>query len=180
MLLTMEQIESELRTKFEPFGSDMNDLILKRRTSPRKNINILENSISAKIPSDFLMFIQQYDMKNFTLGPISFGTHKDYIEQLIEINADNEFSRWRTGKLRPSNTIAIATSDPYTILLNTENGRIFAITSESKMSDWKTIAFNFEAFARGVGTIFLKQGNASEIIPAVHAENGEFWEELLS
>lgn len=180
MLLTIEQIESQLRTKFEPFGSDMNDLILKRRTSPPMNINMLENSINAKIPSDFLIFIQEYDMNNFTLGPISFGTNEDYIEQLIKINTDNEFSRWWTGQSRPANTIAIATSDPYTILLDTENGEIFAITSESKISDFKNIACNFELFARGVGTIFLKQGTPSEIISAVHAENGEFWEELLS
>ncbi|KAF6686156.1 SMI1/KNR4 family protein [Pseudomonas sp. EKM23D] len=180
MLLTIEQIESQLKTKFKPFGSDMNDLILKRRTSPPININMLEKSINTKIPNEFRLFIEKYNMNNFTLGPISFGTSEDYIEQLIEINTDNEFCRWWTGKSRPANTIAIATSDPYTILLNTENGKIFAITSESNMSDWKTIACNFEMFARGVGTIFLKQGDPSEVVSAVNAENGEFWQELLS
>ncbi|MFG0756341.1 SMI1/KNR4 family protein [Pseudomonas sp. TYF_14] len=180
MLLTIEQIESQLRTKFEPLGSEMYDLILKRRTSPPTNINMLENSINAKIPSEFLLFIQEYNINNFTLGPISFGTNEDYIKQLIEINTDDDFSRWWTEKSRPTNTIAIATSDPYTILLNTENGKIFAITSESKISDCKAIACNFEMFARGVGTIFLKQGTPSEVISAVHAESGEFWQELMS
>jgi hypothetical protein len=178
MLLTIDQIEFQLEAKFMSFGSDMSDLVLKRRTSPPTNINILERSINTRLPNEFRLFIERYNMDNFTLGAISFGTNDDYIEQLIEMNADDEFSRWWTGSLRPSNTIAIATSDPYTILINTENGKISAITSESKMTNLETIACNFSMFARGVGTIFLKQGNPSEVEIAVRAENSEFWREL--
>ncbi|MDL2186599.1 SMI1/KNR4 family protein [Pseudomonas sp. ChxA] len=151
-----------------------------QRASPPTNINMLEKWINTSIPNEFKLFIQKYNINNFTLGPISFGTNEDYIEQLIDINTDNEFRRWWTGNSRPADTIAIATSDPYTILLNTENGKIFAITSESNMSDWQTIACNFEMFARGVGTVFLKQGKPSEVVTAVNAENSKFWHELSS
>jgi len=180
MLLTIEQIEYQLNEKFMRFGDDMNDLILKRRKSSPTNISMLENFINTSIPNSFKLFIQKYDMNNFTLGPISFGTNEDYIEQLLQINTGEDFSRWWTGDLRPTNTIAIATSDPYTILLNTENGKLFAITSESKMTDWKTIACDFEIFARGIGTIFLKQGNSSDVANAVSAEDSEFWQEISS
>ncbi|WP_231844229.1 SMI1/KNR4 family protein [Erwinia pyrifoliae] len=156
MLLTIDEIELKLNEKFSKFNGEMDDLILKRRTTPVSTLKIAESNLNVNLPNDFVGFLMRYDIDNFSLGNISFGNGSDYLDKIARINND-EFNHWWIGQHRPDGIICIAISDPYTILLNTCNGNVHAITSEQGMDGWASVANNFELFIRGVGSHFLKK-----------------------
>lgn len=86
MLLTIENIENKLIEKFSPFQGEMDDLILKKRTSLPSNIDALEKELEVNIDGEFLSFISKYELDNFSLGNIAFGVGSDYINTLIKLN----------------------------------------------------------------------------------------------
>lgn len=111
------------------------------------------------------------------MGNISFGHGGDYLEKIVSINND-EFNHWWIGKHRPDGVICVAISDPYTILLNTHDGKVYAITSEQTMDGWESIADTFELFIRGVGSHVLKTCSISEIIKLTGASDTAFWKDI--
>lgn len=74
--------------------------------------------------------------------------------------------------------LCVAISDPYTILLNTHDGKAYAITSEQTMDGWESIADSFELFIRGVGSHVLKTCPLSEIIMLTGARDTSFWNDI--
>ncbi|MDK1252859.1 SMI1/KNR4 family protein [Cronobacter dublinensis] len=177
-MLTILDIEKKLREKFYPYQEEMDDLILKKRTCTLANLSKLESELNIKICNDFLLFLETYDLDNFSLGNVTFGTGEDYVNTLIEINKENEFNHWWLGHRRPESVIVIAISDPYTILLNNDNNKIYGISGESYQFEKEEISKSFELFVRGVGTLFLKEGSVSEVAGAVGAVNEDFWHSL--
>ena len=178
MILTIEQIKQQLKDKFYKPDGELNDLVLLEHIAPPDNIEFLKQSLNIRTPKDFEHLISRYNFDNFSLGPICFGTGNDYIEQLIGINKEDNFNRWWGDENRHTGFIIIATSDPYTILLNTIENSVYAITSESKPTEWQAVADNFELFLRGVGSIFLKQGTPLEVEAFAHSQDLEFWKAL--
>ena len=177
-MLTILDIEKKLREKFYPYQEEMDDLILKKRACALANLSKLESELNIKICNDFLLFLEAYDLDNFSLGNVTFGTGEDYVNTLIEINKENEFNHWWLGHRRPESVIVIAISDPYTILLNNDNNKIYGISGESYQFEKEEISKSFELFVRGVGTLFLKEGSVSEVAGAVGAVNEDFWHSL--
>lgn len=178
MLLNFEEIESQLNNKFSKFNGELDDLILKKRKSNIKNISSLERSLNISLPEDFLSFIELYDVDNFSMGNVSFGSGGDYLEKLFLINNEDSFNRWWVGEHRPAGIIVVAISDPYTILLDTFSGKVYAITSDSSMNNLKSIAENFSSFFRGVGSIFLGACTPAKVKILVSSEDKEFWENV--
>ncbi|MDI7494481.1 nuclease [Cronobacter dublinensis] len=177
-MLTILDIEKKLREKFYPYQEEMDDLILKKRACALANLSKLESELNIKICNDFLLFLEAYDLDNFSLGNVTFGTGEDYVNTLIEINKENEFNHWWLGHRRPESVIVIAISDPYTILLNNNNNKIYGISGESYQFEKEEISKTFELFVRGVGTLFLKEGSVSQVAGAVGAVNEDFWHSL--
>ncbi|EOT1172835.1 nuclease [Cronobacter dublinensis] len=177
-MLTILDIEKKLLEKFYPYQEEMDDLILKKRACTLANLSKLESGLNIKICNDFLLFLETYDLDNFSLGNVTFGTGEDYVNTLIEINKENEFNHWWLGYRRPESVIVIAISDPYTILLNNDNNKIYGISGESYQFEKEEISKSFELFVRGVGTLFLKEGSVSEVAGAVGAVNEDFWHSL--
>ncbi|EMA8656530.1 SMI1/KNR4 family protein [Cronobacter dublinensis] len=178
MLLTVSEIQKKLHKKFEPYQDEMDDLILKKRLRALANLSKLESKLNIKICNDFLLFLETYDLDNFSLGNVTFGTGEDYVNTLIELNKESEFNHWWLGHRRPESVILIAISDPYTILLNNNNNKIYGISGESYQFEKEEISKNFELFVRGVGTLFLKEGSVSEVAGAVGGVNEDFWHSL--
>ncbi|EPA3073006.1 TPA: SMI1/KNR4 family protein [Enterobacter cloacae] len=174
VLLTINEIEVRLHEKFSSFNGGMDDFILKKRMAPVNNIKHSEERLGVNFPKDFIEFVNSYDIDNFSLGNISFGHGDDYLEKIVRINND-EFNHWWIGEHRPDGVICIAISDPYTILLNTHNGKVYAITSEQTMDGRESIADSFELFIRGVGSHFLKACPLTEIIKSTGANDISFW-----
>lgn len=178
MLLTLDEITKELEDKFSPLGEDFNDLILFKRKAPLTDFGLLEQTLTLSLPDDFTSFISLYNLDNFSLFNISFGCGEDYLERLFMLNGFNEFTQWWIGDKRPENIIVIALSDPYTILLNTLTGNIFAMTSESSMDSFEHIAVNFFAFFRAVATLFLTDISPDRIIDLTSSQTTSFWHQL--
>ncbi|WP_088244112.1 SMI1/KNR4 family protein [Enterobacter sichuanensis] len=177
MLLTINEIEVKLHEKFSPFNGEMDDLILKKRMAPVNNIKQSEERLGVDFPKEFIEFVNNYDIDNFSLGNISFGHGDDYLEKVVRINSD-EFNHWWIGEHRPDGVICIAISDPYTIMLNTHDGKVYAITSEQTMDGWESIADNFELFIRGVGSHFLKACPLTEIINSTGVNDISLWNSI--
>ncbi|EOI5761317.1 hypothetical protein [Cronobacter turicensis] len=51
----------------------MDDLILRKRNSPLANLAKLESELNIKICDDFLSFLNNYELDNFSLGNVAFG-----------------------------------------------------------------------------------------------------------
>ncbi|EKY3230863.1 nuclease [Cronobacter malonaticus] len=175
MLLTLLDIENKLHLKFAIFQGEMDDLILKKRNGPPDNLAKLDSELNIKICDDFLSFVNTYDLDNFSLGNVAFGSGENYINTVIELNKNNGFNKWWAGNKRPEGVIVIATSDPYGILLNNYDHKVYGITGETYQYQENEISKSFELFVRGVGTLFLKEGTASEVAVAVGAVNQDFW-----
>lgn len=178
MLLTLDEITKELEDKFSPLGEHFNDLILFKRKAPLTDFGLLEQTLILSLPDDFTSFISLYNLDNFSLFNISFGCGEDYLERLFMLNGFNEFAQWWIGDKRPENIIVIALSDPYTILLNTLTGNVFAMTSESSMDSFEHIAVNFFAFFRAVATLFLTDISPDRIIDLTSSQTTSFWHQL--
>jgi hypothetical protein len=177
VLITINEIEVKLNEKFSPFNREMDDLILKKRISPVNNIKLSEERLRVNFPKDFIEFVNNYDVDNFSLGNISFGHGGDYLEKIVSINND-QFNHWWIGEHRPDGVLCVAISDPYTILLNTHDGKAYAITSEQTLDGWESIANSFELFIRGVGSHILKTCPLSEIIKLTGASDTSFWNDI--
>ncbi|ELY4524884.1 nuclease [Cronobacter turicensis] len=178
MLLTLLDVENKLYVRFAPFQGEMDDLILKKRNGPPDNLAKLESELNIKICDDFLSFVNTYDLDNFSLGNVAFGSGENYMNTLIELNKNNGFNQWWVGNKRPEGIIVIAISDPYGILLNNNDHKVYGITGESCQYQENEISKTFELFVRGAGTLFLKEGTASEVAVAVGAVNQDFWHSL--
>ncbi len=178
MLLTVEEIREQLDNKFFPLGDDFDDLRLLNRDKPLLNIKLVESKLNISFPELFVSFLSTYNLDNFSLCNISFGNGSDYLDMLVEINAEDNINKWWIGEKRPVEYIVIAISDPYTILLNTITGQIFSMTSESLMDDFVPIASDFVLFFRGIGTLFLTKETPDIIAKLVSSQTIEFWDEL--
>lgn len=178
MLLTCDKIAKELENKFSSLGDDFSDLILFKRTAPLTDIDLLEHKLMLSLPDDFISFVSLYNLDNFSLFNISFGCGESYFERLFMLNSPNEFAQWWIGDKRPENMIVIALSDPYTILLNTQTGDIFAMTSESSMDSFEHIAANFSVFFSAVATLFLTDISPDRVIELTSSQTTLFWYQL--
>ena len=108
MLLTINEIEVRLHGKFSPFNGEMDDLILKKRMAPVNNIKHSEERLGVNFPKDFIEFVNNYDIDNFSLGNISFGHGDDYLEKIVRINND-EFNHWWIGEHSPDGVLQYQT-----------------------------------------------------------------------
>lgn len=178
MLLTLDEITKKLENKFSPLGEDFDDLVLFKRTTPRSDLDTLEQKLMLSLPDDFTSFISLYNLDNFSLFNISFGCGEGYLERLFMLNSPNGFEQWWIGNKRPENMMVIALSDPYTLLLNTQTGNVFAMTSESSMDSFEHIAMNFFVFFRAVATLFLTDISLDKIIELTSSQTTSFWYQL--
>ncbi|HDT6506968.1 TPA: nuclease [Klebsiella aerogenes] len=175
MLLTISEIEKRLEEKFSLFDGEMDDLILKKRVKMSDDYKLIEREFNIKLDSEFVAFTSLFNLDCFSLGNIVFGSGDAYVNRLIRINKGNDLEKWWSGRERPRFMIAVAISDPYTILLDTRNGKVYAVTSEPGESDDMPVALGFYYFIRGIGSVFLKSMPSSEVVNFVGAVNKEFW-----
>lgn len=178
MLLTLEDIREQLDNKFSPLGSDFDDLRLLKRNKLLSNLESSEEKLNISFPEKFSSFLANYDLDNFSLCNISFGSGSDYLNMIVDINTVDSINKWWVGKNRPIEFIVIAMSDPYTILLNVNTGEIFSMSSESSIDDFEKIASDFILFFRGIGTLFITKKSVMTIVKLVLSGTTEFWDEL--
>lgn len=180
MLLDYIEIKNLTEQKFKVDLKDLelNDLILKSNSrSNQKYSHALEKSLNILLPDDFKEFNENYDVDDFSIVNITFGSGENYLETLIELNSNDNFSPWWTEIERPMNKILIAYSDPFSILLDCISNEIFSLTSDGTILK---ISNNFELFFKGLGTIAFNYDSRENVAYHVGAQDNNFWLELVN
>lgn len=180
MLLNYIEIKTLTEQKFYVDIEDLelDDLILKSSNANKeKYFHAVENSLNIKLPNDFKSFNENYDIDDFSIVNITFGSGENYLKTIIELNDNHSFSPWWAGAERPVNKILIAYSDPFSILLDCISNEIFSLTFDG---DILKISNNFELFFRGLGTIAFNYDSRENVVHDVGAQDNKFWLELVT
>lgn len=189
MLYTIDEIKEKLDDFFIPLGDDFEGMrIISKKTSDTV-IKNAESILNVSFPTDFKKIITEYNFGNLAINNIEFGHNEEYIQRLIDINtATNGWDKWWNTEIRPENFIVIATSDPYTILLDCSDGKIYAILSDDNDITTSLASINFELFIRSLGTLYLdfleykkiQSTSKHEIINETKSINISFWEYMMN
>lgn len=180
MLLSTGQIEQALQQRFTPLLAEMPGLevyLLKPRCAPCP-VTQLQRRLNVQLPPAFTTFLKQYDLDDFTLGPITFGIGGDYLEHLIALNHEQAESPWWSTAQRPAQQLVIATSDPYAIVLDCNDQQVYAITYTPTAQDVLPVAANFELFVQGIASGFLHAADAEVIQRLVQSRHPDFWQQI--
>lgn len=178
-LLTLEEVSNLTKQKWESInkhdpeiGLEMQDLVL--NNGETRKIKLLEKSIEIKkIPIDFINTISNYSFDYFSILNIQFGFNNQYIDTIIKITKENNFFE--------ENMLLVALGDPFSILMDINNGNIFAIDKEEKIF----ISNSFSEFIRYLGTYSksFDENNLVDIDLFIKNKYGinslKFWHELL-
>lgn len=145
-LLTLEEVSNYTKQKwasindYDPeIGLEMKDLVLNNGET-RKIKHLDKITEIKKIPIDFINTISHYSFDCFSILNIQFGFNNEYIDTIIKITKENNFFG--------GSMLLIALGDPFSILMDTDNGNIFAINEDEK----NLISNNFSEFVRLLGT----------------------------
>lgn len=178
-LMNLDEIQKGLDEEFLPLEPILEGFRLEESGLKSDVLDKLEVRISVLFPSEFRRIISKYDFGNFTIGPIAFCATGDFVEELIKFN--ESVAWWGEGS-KPANLMMIANSDPYAIILDVNSGEVLAIDPQVDASKAITIASGFNAFIKGVGSIFLlrnntvsKEGLAKCINDMVGSHDESFW-----
>lgn len=179
MLLSFEEIETFSKLKFGE-NSDLSELelaeliLIPQKRDVTEDLGKIETKLNIIIPLDFKKFISKYNLDEFSLGSIAFGSG-NYLNQISELNSENNFNNWWGCGERPRNLLLFAYNDPYSIVIDCISGEIEAFTSEDNRTK---VASNFNLFFRGIGTVAFTLQKLSDIESEVGALNHEFWENI--
>jgi hypothetical protein len=186
--LLFEKIPNELQ-------QELSDVNLKKTNLNYQSLERLKCELKIiSIPEEFKQLILEYDFGDLTLGSISFGYKENYIDFLIKHNTffkKDEITKvnfpiwWKKGE-RPSNYLAIADSDGYIILLDTETGQILAFSRIESYQDAQLICSNFKLFFQAAATIYirLRTDENKELLVDIpnfigSVANNNFWNEIM-
>ncbi|WIH24475.1 hypothetical protein [Photobacterium damselae] len=183
-LMNLDEIQKGLDEEFLPLEPILEGFRLKEPGLESDILDKLAVRISVLFPSDFRQIISKYDFGNFTIGAIVFCATGDYVEEIVECN---ESVTWWGKGLKPANLIMIANSDPYAIILDVNSGEVLTIDPEFGASKAITVASSFDAFIRGIGSIFLLRNNSDNkealaefVKNAVGSHDKNFWSFLAN
>lgn len=180
MLLTIDQIREGLDAEFLPMEPELTGFRLVPLERPSSRLDQWATRQGLAPPKPFLDIASKYDLGNLTIGPITFGTGGDYVDDLMDYN-DGDLSKGGGAH------ITVGTSDPYAILMDPSSGAMFIRDAETGAIDDAQIASDFESFLRGVGTVFLLRNTApnksalgDEVAASMGSLDAKFWRWLAS
>jgi hypothetical protein len=190
MILELDQMQLRLDAMFIPLEPMLTGFRLLPSQLTIDVTESIEKSLALRLPKQFVSLVQQFDFGTLTIGPTVFCHSGDFPSWILENNLTEltcGYSWWGSGE-RPSNTLFIADSDYYTILLNCETGNVFAFNQDQQWSEAIPVADNFELFVRAVGTVFLERkesgGNAllaeSVSIEVGGGQDNRYWQWLAA
>ena len=77
-----------------------------------------QKSLGVNFPAKFTKLLSKFELGEFEIYNVSFGTRGDYASELIGLNSVDEFGgKWWQGEDRPANLIVFAVGDPWIFLL---------------------------------------------------------------
>ena len=187
MFLKLDEIAKKLDQIFLPLEQDG---ITGMRLLPQKDdleFIQVQNSLGVNFPAKFTKLLSKFDLGNFEICNVSFGSRGDYASELVRLNSVDEFGgKWWSGEARPANLIVFAVGDPWIFLLDCTSGAVYAWLLEDKKLCSRRVASDFEKFFVALAITYIARLNveampsAEQILNFVQADDTalDFWQEM--
>ena len=187
MFLKLDEITKKLDQIFLPLEQDG---ITGMRLLPQKDALAFmqsQKSLGVNFPAKFTKLLNKFDLGEFEICNVSFGSRGDYASELVRLNSVDEFGgKWWSGEERPANLIVFAVGDPWIFLLDCASGAVYAwLLGDEELCD-RCVASNFEKFFIALASIGIARLNdeplppTEQILKFVQADDAalDFWQEM--
>ena len=187
MFLKLDEIVRKLDQIFLPLEQDG---ITGMRLLPQKNTSALmqaQKSLGVNFPAKFTKLLSKFELGNFEICNVSFGSRGDYASELVRLNSVDEFGgKWWQCEARPANLIVFAVGDPWIFLLDCTSGAVYAWLLGDKKLCSRRVASDFEKFFIAIASTYIAKlsdealPSAQQILNFVHADDTalDFWQEM--
>ena len=187
MFLKLDEITGKLDQIFSPLEKEG---MTGMRLLPQKDASAFmqaQKSLGVNFPAKFAKLLSKFDLGNFEICNISFGSRGDYTSELVRLNSVDEFGgKWWQGEARPANLIVFAVGDPWIFLLDCTSGVVYAWLLGDEELCSRRIASDFEKFFIALASTYIARLNdeampsAQQILNFVQTDNTalDFWQEI--
>ena len=187
MFLKLNQIAQKLDQIFLPLEQEG---MTGMRLLPQKDALAFmqaQKSLGVSFPAKFTKLLSKFDLGNFEICNVSFGSRGDYASELVRLNSVDEFGgKWWQGEARPANLIVFAVGDPWIFLLDCTSGAVYAWLLEDEEFCSRRVASDFEKFFIALASTYIARLNdealpsAQNILNFVQADGValDFWQEM--
>ena len=187
MFLKLDEIARKLDQIFLPLEQDgMSGM----RLLPQKGASAFmqaQKSLGVNFPAKFTKLLNKFDLGEFEICNVSFGSRGDYASELVRLNSVDEFGgKWWQGEARPANLIVFAVGDPWIFLLDCTSGAVYAWLLEDKKLCSRRVASDFEKFFIALASTYIARlsdealPSSEQILNFVQADDTalDFWQEM--
>ena len=187
MFLKLDELARKLDQIFLPLEQEgMSGM----RLLPQKDALALiqaQESLGVNFPAKFTKLLSKFELGEFEICNVSFGSKGDYASELVRLNSVDEFGgKWWQGEARPANLIVFAVGDPWIFLLDCTSGAVYAWLLGDKKLCSRRVASDFEKFFIALASTYIARLNdeampsAQQILNFVHADDTalDFWQEM--
>ena len=187
MFLKLDEIARKLDQIFLPLEQEG---MTGMRLLPQKDASAFmqaQKSLGVSFPAKFTELLSKFDLGNFEICNVSFGSRGDYASELVRLNSVDEFGgKWWQGEARPINLIVFAVGDPWIFLLDCTSGAVYAWLLGDKELCSRCVASDFEKFFIALASTYIARLNdealpsAQHILNFVQADDAalDFWQEM--
>ena len=153
MFLKLDEITGKLDQIFSPLEKEG---MTGMRLLPQKDASAFmqaQKSLVVNFPAKFTELLSKFDLGNFEICNVSFGSRGDYASELVRLSSVDEFGgKWWQGEARPANLIVFAVGDPWIFLLDCTSGVVYAWLLGDEELCSRRIASDFEKFFIALAT----------------------------
>ena len=192
MFLELDQIARRLDEICLPLEQEgITGMRLLAQSDADASMQVLENvqeTLGVKFPPTFLRLVCKFDLGEFEVCNVCFGTGGNYADELVRLNCTDEYGgKWWHGDTRPANLIVFAVGDPWIFLLDCADGAIYALLLGDEELCGRRVAGDFERFFRALASIGIARlcknavPSAEEIAKFLQAGDDKvlkFWREM--
>ena len=191
MFLKLDEIAQKLDQIFLPLEQEgMTGMRLLPQNDVKATAQALKNAQEAlgiNFPAKFTKLLSKFDLGNFEICNVKFGSRGDYASELVRLNSVDEFGgKWWSGKARPLNLIVFAVGDPWIFLLDCTSGAVYAWLFGDEELCSRCIASDFEKFFIALASTYIARLNdeampsTEQILKFVQADGRAllFWQEM--
>ena len=191
MFLKLDEIAQKLDQIFLPLEQEgMTGMRLLLQNDVKATTQALKNAqeaLGVNFPAKFIEFLSKFDLGNFEICNVKFGSRGDYASEIARLNSVDEYGgKWWSGETRPLNLIVFAVGDPWIFLLNCTSGAVHAWLLGNKKLCSRRVASDFEKFFIALASIDIARLNdeamplAEQILKFVKADEKAlpFWQEI--
>ena len=191
MFLKLNQIAQKLDQIFLPLEQEgMTGMRLLLQNDVKATAQALKNAQEAlgiNFPAKFTKLLSKFDLGNFEICNVKFGSKGDYASEIVRLNSVDEYGgKWWQGEARPLNLIVFAAGDPWIFLLDCTSGAVYAWLLDDEEICSRCIASDFEKFFIALASIDIARLKdkamplAEQILKFVKADEKAlpFWQEM--